>query len=94
MGLVPEGGSLRLKNIPSRCSTVGSIFFDGKLKLAFVRVVKAIAVNQVAFESFIFRAEVFNMFQIAMGVEHEAAFFSDETPDALPPKIKRRVFFA
>jgi hypothetical protein len=66
---------------------------DGKLKSAFVRVVKVIAMNQVAFNSFIIRAEVFNMFQIAMEVGHVAAFFSDEAPDALPSKTKRRVFY-
>jgi hypothetical protein len=47
---------------------------------------------------FIIRAEGFNTFQIVMEVEHDirdsaAAFFSDEAPDALPSKTKRRVVF-
>ena len=77
-----------------RTRLVGPNFFEGKLKLAFVRVVKVIAVNQVAFDSFIVRAEGFNAFQIAMKVSHDirdsaAAFFSDEGPYALPSKTKK-----
>lgn len=67
------------------------------MKLAFVRVVKVIAVNQVAFDSFHHTRGSFQ-FQIAMEVEHDirnstAAFFSDEAPDALLSKTKKRVFF-
>jgi hypothetical protein len=61
-GAIASSGTFQT-NVPQ--NEVSKVeFFEGKLKMAFVRVVKVIAVNQVAFDSFIIRTEVFNMFQV------------------------------